>query len=386
MTTITLPGTTTDEAVARKPTKDLPLTTLALLVTLATSLVVTSIDDGGSSAEVLGLDDVTKAVGADIAWASGTTGAGVRVALLDSGIAAVGPLAGRVEGGGADAVGHGTHLAGIVAALAPEATLVDVNVADDEGEPSIARFLDGLRGLAEGTISADVVVVAAELAATPAERQDYVELVRELAAAGTVVVAAAGNRSTAGTGLDWTATPPEVIAVGGAELRGDWGIPAWSATGTVRRLPDLVAPGTSVVSVLAPGSTAETDPVAVRVGDDQIRGSGTSQAAAVVGGAVALLVDADPSITAAGVRSRLAASARTLPDARPAEQGAGLLDLRGLFATDQGASAINSWTGNSWTGNSWTGNSWTGNSWTGNSWTGNSWTGNSWTGNSWTGN
>ncbi|MEM8906188.1 MAG: S8 family serine peptidase, partial [Actinomycetota bacterium] len=389
MTTITLPAPstpTTPNRADRSSPKDLPLTTLALLVALAATLVVGGLDDESSgSAEVLGLDDVTAAIGADAAWSAGVTGEGIRVALLDSGISPVGPLEGRVVGSGGDAVGHGTHLAGIVAAVAPGSTLVDVNVAGAEGEPSVQRFLESLRAIVGGEIVADVVVIAAELEATPLQQAAYAELVREVTEAGTVIVAAAGNRSTAGAGLDWTATPPEVIAVGGAEQRGGWQVPAWSATGTSVRLPDLVAPGASVVSVLAPDSAAATDPTAVRVGEEMIRGSGTSQAAAVVAGAVALLAEADPQLTTAGARVRLTSSAQPMPEARPTAQGAGLLDLRSLFALGDGA-PTSSWTGNSWTGNSWTGNSWTGNSWTGNSWTGNSWTGNSWTGNSWTGN
>ncbi len=187
------------------------------------------------------------------------------------------------------------------------------------------------------------------------------------------------------------------------------------------------------MSLRDPGSRIDLDHPGARVGDRFFRGSGTSQAAAVVSGAAALLLHQRPNLTPDQVKALLTSTARRLPQADLHAQGAGLLDVKAATAAatpdvaqtwprslgtgslelargtrhvtvggvevagevsvfltawsalgwTTGLATGGTWYGGSWTGNSWTGNSWTGGSWAGNSWTGNSWTGNSWTGDSW---
>jgi serine protease AprX len=179
--------------------------------------------------------------------------------------------------------------------------------------------------------------------------------------------------------------------------------------------------------------------------DRFFRGSGTSQSAAIVSGAAALVLQRYPSATPDQVKKLLTSTgyaisakqqaigggelnlakalASTLPmsvQAWSSAVGTGSLELaRGsdhltldgvllagesdIFGHSFDAAAMaaleaaeiswsggtwngNSWSGNSWSGDSWSGNSWSGNSWSGNSWSGNSWSGVSWSGNSWSGN
>jgi serine protease AprX len=115
---------------------------------------------------------------------------------------------------------------------------------------------------------------------------------------GIVVVTAAGNNGP-GTALSMPAADPYVIAVGavdhvGTDTSDDDRVSDFTNTGTPIRRPDLLAPGKSVVSLRTPGSYADrSHPEGLVTGDRHqrfFRGSGTSQAAAVVSGAVALLL------------------------------------------------------------------------------------------------
>jgi serine protease AprX len=157
-----------------------------------------------------------------------------------------------------------------------------------------------------------------------------------------------------------------------------------------------------------PGSTLDEQFPAARVGEGFFRGSGTSQAAAVVSGMVALLLEARPELTPNQVKALLKAGAVDLPDAVAAD-GAGRVDLartlalptpspaaaaqpfapavndlRTLWgdlrdesrgtAPDAGTSE-NGWSGRRWTGRRWSGRRWSGRSWSGRSWSGSDWRG-----------
>ena len=415
---------------------------------------------------------VTAAVRARDARRSGYTGRGIDVAVLDSGVVPVdglrapgkvvhGPDLSFDSGSSAtrhlDAYGHGTHMAGIVAGrddsddsdgftgVAPGARVVSVKVADATGATDVSQVIAGLDWLVEHGDDGDLDVRVVNLSFGTGGVQDYrldplAHAVERAWHAGIVVVVAAGNQGL-GTALNDPAYDPYVLAVGGSDSRGttrpdDDVVASWSSRGDASRHPDLVAPGQSVVSLRSPGSSLDTEHPGARLHGRFFRGSGTSQATAVVSGGVALLLQQRPDLTPDQVKALLTASARHLPLADELGQGAGLLDVRAALATAtptdarqdwpraQGTGLLElarghlrvsldgvplvgersvlgaawsppatlesatwaggGWQAGRWTGGSWRGNSWTGNSWTGNSWTGNSWTGNSWTGNSWT--
>ena len=144
-----------------------------------------------------------------------------------------------------------------------------------------------------------------------------------------MVVVAAGN---SGAVLTNPATDPFVLTVGGADLGDpanalDDRVGAYSSVGTDQRRVDLVAPGTSIISLRDPGSVAAVAPPTARVGDRWFRGTGTSQTAAVASGAVALLLDARPTLTPDQVKAALTGSARRLGTSPLTSQGAGMLDV-----------------------------------------------------------
>ncbi len=99
-------------------------------------------------------------------------------------------------------------------------------------------------------------------------------------------------------------------------------------TGAVK--PDLVAPGTNIIGVLPDNKnvTMGSEHPAHRVGNDAFRMSGTSMAAPVVSGAVALLLEAEPTLTPDQVKYRLQATAdKNWPGYNAAQAGAGYLNI-----------------------------------------------------------
>jgi serine protease AprX len=218
---------------------------------------------------------------------------------------------------------------------------------------------------------------------------------------GVTVVAAAGNQADSTGRLDLPAADPWLIAVG-ASATGSDAVADFSSRDGLRP-PDIVAPGTSVVSMRVPGSTLDAEFPVARVGEDFFRGSGTSQATAVVSGLAALLLEARPGLTPDQVKALLRGGAVDLPDhvsadgsgrvdlarslARPTPSleaaaqpwSRAVLDLRVLWAellaeamdlSPAVGTGENGWTGRRWTGRSWTGRSWTGRSWSAGTWSG----------------
>lgn len=361
-------------------------------------------------------------------------GEGVGVVIVDTGIAEHDDLDGRVverydlaPGGADDAHGHGTFMAGLVAGettgIAPAADLVSVRVADADGSTTLARVLHGLAVADAAREVHDAPVVLLALSGEAGDAPDPLMMVLEMLwARGSTVVVAAGNDDEVGSpGVD-----PYLLTVGA--LDGE-AIADFSAYGERwgHSKPDLVAPGTSVVSLLADGSAIGVDNPDSVIEDEYILGSGTSMAAALVAGAAAAVIadhsDAEP-LTPDDVKGRLmgTADASGLTDTTGA--GAGVLDVDAALTTD-GTPAANSeladlpeprgnlhssrsavapgrlkrtaegltpagwsWAGWSWAGWSWAGWSWAGGAeteWAGWSWAGQQWAGWSWAGEDWAG-
>jgi subtilisin family serine protease len=368
------------------------------------------------------LDVVRAAVGADR-----VAGGEVDVAFVDSGIAPVGALAGRVVNGPdlsadagvdelrhLDAFGHGTHLAGIVAAVAPQARLVNVKVADSDGSTSLGRLLAGIDWVVR---RGDVDVLNLAFGAEPegSYRDDPLAFAAERAwQRGVVVVVAAGNGGAEAAGLDTPAHDPSVIAAGASDIGGtaeleDDGVALFSSHGSAERTPDVVAPGAAIVSTRVVGSFLDEHFPDARVGEDGFRGSGTSQAAAVVAGAAALLVGARPGLEPDQVKALLRAGARPLPGAGAEAQGAGAVDVAAAVAAAVPNErdvrqrhprarlggwlrhavgiqyAVENLKGSRWSGSRWSGSRWSGSRWSGSRWSGSRWSGSRWSGSRWSG-
>ena len=330
---------------------------------------------GGGATKTLA--KVAREVGANRLWAKGVTGKGVDVALIDSGVAPVAALAGQVVLGPdlsfdsqnpsaryVDGYGHGTHLAGIIAGrdpatgfsgIAPDSRLVSVKVADVRGNADISQVIAGIDWVVQHAHSDGLNVRVLNLSFGTDSTQDYQIDPLAYAAeqawhAGIVVVVSAGNTGTGASddtadssntssGLTNPAIDPYLLVVGAADTtRKTSKIAAFSARGNGRRNPDLVAPGSHLASLRDPDSTVDLEfGTTARVGNDLMRGSGTSQAAAVTSGAAALLLQDRPELSPDQVKALLTGAARSLSDTDTRAQGHGMLNVAaaaGEAATD----------------------------------------------------
>jgi serine protease AprX len=356
--------------------------------------------------------------------ANAPTGAGVDVALIDSGVVPVGGLAepGRVIHGPdfsserrnrrlatLDTFGHGTHLAGLIAGrdpvtgfagVAPGARIVSLKVAGSDGETSLAQVLAALEWVHRNRNADGLNIRVVNLALGVEDRGGYKNdvlawAVEQLWREGIVVVAAAGNQGDDTRTLDMPADDPFVIAVGASDTKStvapaDDRVADFSSRSRFRA-PDFVAPGTNVVSLRVPGSTLDREFNGARIGTKFFRGSGTSQSAAITSGLAARLIAARPSLNPDQVKALLVAGAVDLPDPRSAD-GAGRVDLRRSLAlptpdpgaveqrwalsvldlgklrrelardeADLGPAA--QWNGRRWSGRRWSGRRWSGAKW-----------------------
>jgi hypothetical protein len=373
------------------------------------------------------LDTLRGAVGAET-----VSGGAVDVALVDSGVSPDAALAGHVVDGpdfsedgrvdalrNLDAFGHGTHLAGIIAAVAPQARVVSVKVADHDGSTSLGRLLAGIdwtvrRGDRDG-FDVRVLNLAFGAEVDGSYRNDPLAFAVERAwDAGLTVIASAGNGGAEADGLDSPAYDPYVIAVGAEDSGGtatlaDDGMALFSSRGSMTRSPDVVAPGVAVLSARVPGSFLDEAFPAARIGDG-FRGSGTSQAAAVVSGAAALVLGQRSRLDPDAVKALLRSTARPLADTDTRLQGAGVVNvlaatrsavpgnarqrfpeariggwlrgaLRNQYAVENPQS--NRWSSNRWSSNRWSSNRWSSNRWSSNRWSSNRWSSNRWSSNRW---
>ena len=409
-------------------------------------------DDAAATAATPGttLSAVRDAIGAT---QSGATGAGVDVAVIDTGMVPVPALAaeGKVVNGPdfsdqsrdrdlahLDTFGHGTHVAGIIAGndpasgfvgVAPGARLVNVKAAGADGSTTLASIIASVGWVIAHRNDNGLHVRVLNLSfGTPPTRYQSDLLAYAVEQAwqnGIVVVVSAGNDGDKQPGLLSPGYDPFVLAIGADDLNGtaavgDDVVPDWSSRGAGRN-PDLVAPGRSIASLRDPNSTLDLAHPEARVGDALLKGSGTSQAAAVVSGAVALLLERRPDLSPDQVKAIIKSTADPLSGPGADAQGAGRLNLtralaapspdplaarqpfapaavRGVIArlvaalrggrhADVGPVGPDgsSWGGGKWGGAKWSGAKWGGSSWGGSSWGGSSWGGSSWGGSSWGG-
>jgi subtilisin len=274
-------------------------------------------------------------VKAPAAWARGIRGNGVKVAVIDTGIAAHADLG--VSGGASfvpgiasfnDDNGHGTHCAGVVAArnnvigvigVAPAASLYAVKVL--KHNPITGGASGQTSWVIAGMVWAmqrGIKVVSMSLGSSTPPMLAYKNAIQQLTNAGVSVVCASGNGFQ--TGFPWVGAPanchPVAIAVGAVNINKV--IAPFSSRGTNGagwNPVTLVAPGVSVKSTYPfPASSYKTM-------------SGTSMACPHVAGAVALIKQKFPLFTPAQIKLKLITSSSDLgvPGNDPTF-GAGLLN------------------------------------------------------------
>jgi len=447
--------------------------------------------------DVNSMASTTAYTGAQAWWTAGYTGQGVDVAIIDSGVNPVQGLSapGKVVYGpdlsfesqspeltNLDTFGHGTFMAGLIAGhddalvapyavapasvyrgMAPDARIVSLKVGTADGGVDVSQVIAAIDWVVQHRTDNGLNIRVLNLSYGTNSTQSYLVdplafAVEQAWKAGIVVVAAGGNsgfqKGASAPGLANPAYDPYVIAVGASDsmytpVIWDDQVAAFSASSAACnnacRNPDLIAPGAHIQGLRVPGSYIDQSHPEGVLDERYFRGSGTSESAALVSGAAALLLQKYPAFTPdqtksfllqgaahlSGYSARLQGNGEvslawmlTLVPSRygqsfSASSGTGSLELsrgtdhltrdgvvltgeRDIFGMAFDAPAMaaleaagsswsggvwngSTWTGSSWSGSSWSGSSWSGSSWSGSSWSGSSWSGSSWSGNSWSG-
>lgn len=313
-------------------------------------------DGGGRSAAD---STFVETIGASDLQARGIDGRGVGIAVIDTGVTEVADLAGRVVGGidlsgsgtTADEYGHGTFIAGLAAGdgassggehagVAPGAHVVPVKIAGRNGAADVSHVLAAIQYVVSFKDAYDIGVLNLSVGTDSTQPQMLSPLnhaVERAWDAGLVVVVSGGNLGEEGPGrIPKPADDPLVITVGatdsnGTVARADDVVAGYSSTGPSIadgfEKPDVVAPGSHLVSLVAPGSALDTDHPDAHVDGAHARGSGTSFAAAVTSGAAALLRQAHPDWTPDQVKEAMLTSAAPGPVGDRNVDGHGALDV-----------------------------------------------------------
>ena len=433
------------------------------------------------------LPGVAAAINAQAAWNAGFDGRGIDVALIDTGVTAVPGLSspGKIVDAAdfstdsanpalsyRDGEGHGTNMAGIIAGdgsggpftkgVAPGARIINVRTGAGDGSVDVSQIVAALDWTVQNrnTLGRNIRVI--NLSFTTDANTNYLvdpltHAVENAWNAGVVVVVSAGNDGKALGRLGNPASDPYVLAVGAAAYDSSAkqsSVPDWSSVGNGSRNPDVVAPGVLIAGLRVPGSMLDTNFPSARFFDPVtcssfFRGSGTSQAAAVTTGAVALLLQQRPTLSPDQVKGLITRTAQSV-GVNANKQGSGFIDVAGMIGlatpdarligqkhqksrgtgsleasrgtlhvknpksnaelkgevtpnaafetrawslasgrggawTNQVFDAQGRFVSGAWAGSSWSGSSWSGSSWSGSSWSGSSWSGSSWSGSSWSG-
>jgi serine protease AprX len=400
---------------------------------------------------------------------TGASGAGVTVALIDTGVSDLPDLAGRVltvqtdalghtapcenlsgESDCRDSYGHGTFLAGLIAGtgaasggayagVAPGASILSVKIAGRDGSADVSNVIAAIQWVVsfKDTYGVKVLNLSLGTDGTQSYRTDPLNYAVEKAwFAGITVVVSASNRGPAAGTIAKPGDDPWVITVGAVDDKGTNGIgddrlPNFSSHGPTAAdglaKPDVVAPGARVVSLAAPGSalTAQFPP---NMAAPYRRGSGTSMSAAIVSGAVALMLSQQPLLTPDRIKYALTSTARHVATNDVMAVGSGLVDVASALTAPPGVANVGNdrstglgtldgsrgtvqvdendplntvvggtltaqllvwdpltyttvdWTGSNWYGSNWYGSNWYGSNWYGSNWYGSNWYGSNWYG------
>jgi serine protease AprX len=427
------------------------------------------------------LADVAKVIGATSTKAAGLDGTGVGIALIDTGVAPVPGLpASHVVNGPdlsfesqapnlryLDTYGHGTHMAGIMIGndpaaglrgIAPAAKLTSIKVGVSSGAVDVSQVIAAINWVVahRNDDPANPIRVINLSYGTDADEDDTNDpllwAVENAWKAGIVVVCAGGNSGTTLDRLDNPGNDFYTINVGsiagnGTLAQTDDTLSSFTSVSSTEWI-DVAAPGESIVSLRDPGSNIDQTYPGARSGTALFRGSGSSQATAVVSAAAALLLQKKPTATPDQIKFwmkytatplkgpyadrtdgelNLAAALSTSPPTKTqtshVSTGAGSLedsrgsvhvvhnsktltgetDLFGPFSTGAWASATangtawkggvwmghrlagDGWTGTSWASRTWAPATWANTDWAQQTWTDQTWTGRYWSGTGWSG-
>ena len=353
------------------------VSTATTLLSPITSPLVSSLSSGTSTKDGSGVSALTLTyqtnypmlVGADTLHQAGITGRGVTIAVLDTGLwedllqnyggrvlatldvtnGGTGPVSG-------DPYGHGTHVTSIAAggaqnlgggylSIAPQANLIIVRAFNGTGAGRYVDVISGINSIVAAKQKYNIRVLNLSFGAPPHSyywNDPLNQAVMAAWRAGIVVVTAAGNAGPKPMTIDVPGNVPYVITVGALTDNytpydpSDDRLASFSSTGPTYEgfvKPEMVAPGGHMVASMSSSSyLANIDPNSMMPTESLFTMSGSSMAAAVTSGVVALMLQSDPTLTPDNVKCRLLASSRPAVNSSGTlaysvfQQGAGLVN------------------------------------------------------------
>ena len=335
-----------------------------------------SLDAPLKAAQVASESHVRATSGAEAAAQTyGAVGAGIGIAIIDSGIANVPDLqnvvksvnfTGDGQGPRSDPFGHGTHVAGLAAGsgamsggrfkgIAPGASLIDLRVLTSDGGgltsdaiSAVEWVIANRNTIGDNGQPMNIRVINLSLGHAPFEptaTDPLTTICREAVRQGIVVVAAAGNlgKNDAGTpvygGIISPGTERAVLTVGamttwGTDVRTDDALATYSSRGPTyfenMIKPDIAAPGSNLVAPQSPGSTLINQYPSLDIEGNYMKLSGTSMAAPVAAGAAALILEKKPGLKPNAVKAILMYTAEKR-NQNVMEAGAGYINIVGAL-------------------------------------------------------
>jgi serine protease AprX len=440
------------------------------------------------AADVNSMYSTAQYTGATAWWSAGYTGKGIDVAVIDSGVSPVAGLdaPGKVVYGpdlslesqapnltNLDTFGHGTFMAGLIAGhdagltapyanapasayrgIAPDARIVSLKVATADGGADVSQVIAAIDWVVQHAHDPGLNIRVINLSYGTNSTQSYgtdplAYAVEQAWKHGIVVVAAAGNsgyqRGNNAPGLADPAYDPFVLAAGASDSKGtsdthDDAVASFSASssgcGSCKN-PDVLAPGAHLQGLRVPNSWIDANHPEGLIDQRYFRGSGTSEAAAILSGAVALVLQKYPTMSPDLVKRFFETNALKLASFDSQAQGSGEIRLgsmstatpqwsytgqnfanatgtgslelsrgqdhvtrdgvtltgeqdifgRGFDSAKlaQGEAAGSTWSSGNWNGSTWSGSTWSGSTWSGSTWSSASWSGSTWSGSTWSG-
>ena len=355
---------------------------VAVLLLLAANVHATLAVTGSPydpAADAYSMANTTAILGAQAWWDAGYTGAGVDVAVIDSGVAPVEGLSapGKVIYGpdlslesqspdlrNLDTYGHGTFMAGLIAGrddnaaapysadlpsvylgVAPDARIVSLKVATADGGTDVSQVIAAIDWVVQHKDDNDLNIRVLNLSYGTNSTQGYwndplAYAVEQAWKHGILVVAAAGNtgyqKGHGALGLADPAYDPSLLAVGGLDAVGTASMSddvpgSYTASCNRCRNPDVWTVGSHLQGLRVPNSFLDaTHPEGV-IDGRYFRGSGTSEAAAVTSGMAALILQKYPSFTPDQVKAFLVDNGRALGNAAGGPTHVVETDLTGML-------------------------------------------------------
>lgn len=291
--------------------------------------------------------------GAEDLHRHGVRGAGVTVAVLDSGLWDHPALTLSTTGKDRvvarydainnssdnvfDESGHGTHLTSVLAhsgetrlngkpsggfkGIAPDVNLVAIKAFNEAGQGGLLDIVRGVQWAVDNKDKYGIRVLNLSFSARP--RWPYYldpinQAIMRAWAEGITVVAAAGNDGPEAMTVGSPGNLPYIITVGAVtdswtlENRKDDYVPDFSSRGPTPEghiKPDIVAPGGHITGITRPGSGLLKEHPEYQLQGGELVMTGTSQAAALVSGLVALLLQLEPELTPDDVKCKLTSTA-----------------------------------------------------------------------------